>query len=126
MTAVVAVAELRRRGCLVNTGGWFPFIGTEEKEICVDSMLAIICGPLGGIRLPLRESALNLPEPNYWVDKCDLLLKEGTDKHNLSELDREHASCGHKLGSYIPENSRFENEVAYRDAPSTAGTSSHI
>ena len=38
--AIVAVPELRRRGCLVNTGGWYPFIGTEEKEICVDSMLA--------------------------------------------------------------------------------------
>ena len=61
-------------------------------------------GPCGGIRLPLRERALNLHEPNYWVDKCDLLLKEGTDEHNLSELDREHGSCGHKLGSYIPEN----------------------
>ena len=73
-------------------------------DAMVDSMLAIICGPLGGIRLPFRESALNLPEPDYWVAKCELMLKEGKDKYNFSELEREHGSCGHQLGSCRPEN----------------------
>ena len=77
MAAVSACPELRSRGCLVNTAGWFPFLATQgtgktgllpkrvqfgQANVCLDSMLTIVCGLVAGIRLPYREGAFDLEE----------------------------------------------------------------